>query len=127
MQADSRRECAALNQSSIMNVSTCCASFLFSHAPVETKDPRKIPITHFYHVTVKKEPIVVQKVNHVFNVYTRWKKSAVVFFFGLFFLFFFFWMTCVYIFTRTQNPVKTLRDVFVSAYECFHVTTVGVK
>lgn len=97
--------------------------------PVETKDPRKtgkIPITHFYHVTVKKEQKVVQEVNHVFNVYTRWKKSAVCFFFWSVFSFFF-WMTCVYIFTQTQNPVKTLRDVFVSAYECFHVTTVGVK
>lgn len=31
-------------------------------------------------------------------------------------------MICVYLFTRMQKPVKTLRDVFVSAYECFHVT-----
>lgn len=110
MQADSRRECAALNPSSIMNVSTCCASFLFSHAPVETKDPRKtgkIPITHFYHVTVKKEQKVVQKVNHVFNVYTRWKKSAV--FFGLFFLSFFLDDLCLYFYPNAESCQNTAR------------------
>lgn len=94
-----------------MNVSTCCASFLFSHTPVETKDPRKtgkIPVTRFYRVTVKKEQKVVQEVNHVFNVYTRWKKSAgLVFFFGLFVLFFLFLDDlCLYFYPNAESCQK---------------------